>query len=197
MKTSENRKEYNGEYYKKNREKIIEQVKNYAMIHSQEKKEYLKKWRFENKDYMRKYRFENKEKINADLRKSRKEKRANDINYRVYNNIRSRLHSAMRSKNVMKNNKTLELLGCDLQFFRSYLEKQMCGGLTWDNYGSIWWFDHRIPTSWFDLSTLDEQKKAFNFKNYKPMLKLKNISKQDRFAEPSLVQIFENLEVKK
>ena len=192
MKTSEDQRRYNQEYYRRNRVRIIEQTKSYAIIHIQEKKDYLRQWRCGNKDYMRKYRLENKEKINADLRELRKVKRANDVNYRIYNNIRSRLHSAMRCGNVTKNNKTLELLGCDLNTFRNYLEKMMVDGITWDNYGVVWWFDHRIPVSWFDLSDFGEQKKAFSFKNYKPMFKFENICKQDRFAEPSLVQIFEN-----
>jgi len=190
------KKEKNKLYYEKNRERCLESVKRYREEHREDKLKYLKKWRCENKDYMKKYRCENNEKINSDLRKMRQIKRDTDVNYRIRQNIGSRLAAILRQKSVIKKNHMVELLGCDVNFFRRYIEKQLQMGMTWDNYGLMWWLDHRIPVNWFDLSTEEGQREAFNFTNCKPMFKTDNVRKCDHYAEPSLVQIFNKLEVK-
>jgi hypothetical protein len=49
--------------------------------------------------------------------------------------------------------------------------------MSWDNWGPYWEIDHILPLSSFNLNTLLEQKKAFNYKNTQPLTIHENRSK--------------------
>lgn len=71
-------------------------------------------------------------------------------------------------KDVPRVKKAHELLGCGLKHFKKHIESQFTEGMTWDNYGS-WHIDHKIPLMNFDMRKLSEQKKAFHYKNTRPL----------------------------
>jgi hypothetical protein len=190
MKDLDEQREYNRNYYKIHKDKLLAKSLDYQKEHHSERLSYLKKWRSENKNYMKRYRFVKNSEVNANLRKSRKIKRDMDVQFRLRGNLNSRVWAILRQKKVTKCNHMLELLGCDVGYFKNYIEKQWQSGMVWDNYGSVWWIDHRIPVSWYDLSDPEEQAKAFHFSNCKPMFKIDNIKKRNFYAEPSLIQIF-------
>ena len=87
--------------------------------------------------------------------KWRREKRSNDVIYKIRSNISSRLS---RMLNYIKENKngikTIDTLGCDLQYLKNYLESKFEDWMTWDNYGKYngelnygWDIDHITPIS--------------------------------------------------
>ena len=55
-------------------------------------------------------------------------------------------------------------------FYRSYLEEQFQPGMTWENYGTVWHVDHRIPLATLDMRDPTNQQFLFNYKNTRPML---------------------------
>ena len=78
--------------------------------------------------------------------------------------VRSVLHGCRKSA------PTLVLLGVpSIEFYKSYLEAQFGPGMTWENAGTAWHIDHRIPLSTLDLSDEANQRFLFNYKNTRPM----------------------------
>lgn len=105
-------------------------------------------------------------------------KYANDINFKLSSSLRSRLRQALL---CAKNNKlasTMSLLGCDIIYFRSWIEFQFEEWMNWENYGQ-WELDHVLPCSMFDLSKKSEQEKCFHWSNIRPLKKESNNSKSN------------------
>ena len=48
-------------------------------------------------------------------------------------------------KIVKKSNKTKNLIGCSISFFKKWIIYQLYGEVTLENYGKIWCLDHCYP----------------------------------------------------
>jgi uncharacterized protein (DUF983 family) len=101
--------------------------------------------------------------------------------------IRSRIHSGLCSQNQVKNQHTIEYLGCSSNEYLSYL---LCynSSFTLDNRGKEWHIDHVIPLSIFDLNNEDEKLLAFNWRNTMPLSKYDNLAKNNRIIQTQLTQ---------
>jgi hypothetical protein len=158
-------KEYKKEWYQKNRENVLQNVKKYKEENKEVLKEKNKKYREENKDNLKKWREENKEKIREQRKKYReqnrdkisqyeKTKRKEDPLYWLRSNIRSSISTMLSRKGYTKNSKTIEILGCSFEEFFLYLESKFEPWMNWDNRGLYngtpdygWDIDHIIPSS--------------------------------------------------
>lgn len=96
--------------------------------------------------------------------------------------IRCRIRNAFINP-IIKGGSTLELIGCDFDYFRKHIESLWLDNMNWDNYGnghSKWNIDHIIPVSSFDLITIENQKKCFHYSNCRPMWSIDNIKKGNK-----------------
>ncbi len=150
------RKGYSEQYYIDNREKLLKQSKEYRNNNIKIVKNKAKLRRIKNKkeisEYNRNYLKNNKEKLKNYQREYQRKRRDNDKVYRVKSNIKRLIRNSFKSKNLLKVNKTLEILGCTFEQFKKYLETQFLPWMTWDNYGLYngelnhgWDIDHRTP----------------------------------------------------
>ena len=73
-----------------------------------------------------------------------KNKRETDINFKLLHNIRVRINKAV--KFVIKESSATEYLGCEIDFYRNYIEDLFTKEMSWDNYGE-WEIDHILPVS--------------------------------------------------
>lgn len=120
------------------------------------------------------YRLKNKGLIN----KNRCQRKKTNINFRIICNLRGRIYHAVKYSS--KSQKTITLLGCNLDELKIHLEKQFKEGMTWDNYGKNGWhIDHIIPCAVFDMSDPIEQKQCFHYSNLQPLWAKDNIIKSD------------------
>jgi hypothetical protein len=55
--------------------------------------------------------------------------------------------------------------GLDNTNLRLWFEMQFTEGLSWENFGREWQFDHLIPVAYFDYSINEELKLCWNFTN--------------------------------
>jgi hypothetical protein len=158
-------KEYKKEWYQKNRENVLHNVKKYKEENKEVLKEKNKKYREDNKDNLKKWREENKEKIREQRKKYREQnrdkinqyenkKRKEDPLYWLRSNIRSSISTMLNRKGYTKNSKTIEILGCSFEEFFLYLESKFEPWMNWDNRGLYngtpnygWDIDHIIPIS--------------------------------------------------
>ncbi len=159
----------------KNQRKIY--MENYYKQNKEKHKKHNKEYRLENYDKIKKqtvkYNKKNREKIQNKMRNKYK----NDVNYKIITCLRNRFKQYMRRSNDNKN--VIELLGCSIEEFRIYIEKQFKENMNWNNYGlKGWHMDHIIPCNRFDLSKTDEQKKCFHYTNLQPLWCDKNWKKK-------------------
>lgn len=118
-------------------------------------------------------------------KKHNKIKRQTDTQWKLKANLRGRYLDALkRHTNGGKVNKThsaIELLGCDIEFYKQYLEQQFQSDMNWENHGILWEIDHIKPCAAFDLTNPEEQKQCFNYINTQPLYKSDNRSKGDKY----------------
>jgi len=112
-----------------------------------------------------------------------------NINERLRDRLRSRLHDILRSKKGSV--RTTEILGCSVNFLRGYLESKFSEGMTWENYGE-WHVDHIVPCSFFDLTDTKNHRICFNYRNLQSLWAKENLSKNDKLPE-NYKEILENI----
>lgn len=126
---------------------------------------YTKKWKNKNKDNIKKYHSEySKKRYNI------------DILFKLKINYRNRLKDIFRDYGYVKNNASIDYLGCDIEFLKGHLESQFTDGMNWDNKGYYGWhIDHIIPLS--TAKTEEEIYKLFHYTNLQPLWGKDNMSK--------------------
>lgn len=107
-----------------------------------------------------------------------KNRRRNDLSYRIGSALRSRIKSVLRGR--AKAAKTEALIGCHWNDFVARIESLWKDGMSWLNYGSgvgQWGVDHIKPCAAFDLSNPIEQQICFHYSNLQPLWHVDNSKK--------------------
>jgi hypothetical protein len=112
-----------------------------------------KRWREKSKDYYNNYQ---------------KERSKNDLDFKMRNNLRSRIRAALKYQSASKDLGTAKLVGCTMLELRAHLERQFKDGMTWDNHGD-WHIDHIKPCVSFDLTDPEQQRECFHYTNLQPL----------------------------
>ena len=107
-------------------------------------------------------------------------KRKTDLNFKLANYMRNRLYEAYKAQNVEKTNKTIDLLGRSLEYFRKWILHQVYGELTLEKYGTIWCLDHCYPLSKANLSNENDMYKSISWIILRPMCGKDNIINGDK-----------------
>lgn len=177
-------KAYNKAYYHKDRENQIKRVEKYTKDNYDKILEKRKKWWVEKGKL---YREQNIDRIRASANKYNRKKSTrlkskirsqNDPNYKLQHLLRARVSHAIRRVYGEKSLTTIQLVGCSIGECREHLEKQFKDGMTWTS--GNWHIDHIKPLSSFDLTKIEEQKKAFHYSNLQPLFAIENLKKSNR-----------------
>jgi len=154
---------YHRSYCRKHRKKINAQKEKYREKHVVELREYGKRF----------YQLHKSER-NQYCRTRRK----NDVRYKILMNLRNRVWYALRDFGAKKSDNTVKLIGCSADKLKKHIESKFLPGMDWNNYGRFGWhIDHIKPCAAFDLSSPEEQKMCFNYKNLQPLWYLDNFKK--------------------
>ena len=157
-------KEKDRKYQELNKDKIKQKSDNWyklnkhSLEYKERKNEKYKNWYDLNKDnrkkYKEKYRELNRDNINEYRRNYYKNRKANDVLFKISCNIRNLIQISIKSKGYTKRSKTYKILGCAFEEFKQYLESKFEPWMTWENYGKYngelnygWDIDHIIPVS--------------------------------------------------
>ncbi len=122
-------------------------------------------------------RLKTKEEKRKAFNEYRKRYRESNPLYRVRESLRTRIWLVLFGGRKTK--RTMELIGCDMETFKKYIESQLTEGMNWNNYGK-WHIDHIIPCSKFNLLDEKEQVKCFNYKNLQPLWAKDNLRKGNK-----------------
>ena len=117
----------------------------------------------------------NKDKINQRQRDFDKTQRNINPIFRLRENNRTRIRNALQSNS--KANNTIDLLGCDKNFFYQWIMWQLPREMDDNEFKENYDINHCRPIATFNLSNPDEQYDAFFWQNCQPLLKRKNHSK--------------------
>ena len=163
--------------HQSNKERDNERNRNYQKENADkvntQKLIYRSKNRHKPRAWNKKYRDANKAKINDKLR----ERRRSDPMLRLKDAIRGSIRAYLGSKKTRRGS-TFEIVGCTPDFLRGHLERQFKDGMTWENYGSHWHVDHRIPLA--SGNSADEIKGLSHWTNLQPLEALENFIKSDK-----------------
>ncbi len=177
----ENKKKYNEIYNSNNKESIKNQRKEYRQKNKDKLSALNSNYRSLNRDklneYRKQYRLDNIDKERLYFNNYTKNKRSEDINYKILCNLRTRIYQSL--KGLRKLNKTNELIGCSIEFLKIHLEEKFQNGMSWDNYGK-WHIDHIKPCASFDLTDIEQQKICFHYTNLQPLWAIDNLRKSNK-----------------
>jgi len=181
-KFSEKNINYVKEYYKNNKEVLLERVKKH---YHENKEKNLEKFRtlstkyyYNNREkrleYNKKYNNINREKRNEYL----KTKKMNNPIYRLSHNVRGRIYTFLKNNNITKQNKTFDIVGCSPEFLKEHIEKQFSDGMSWELMGQHIHIDHIIPLS--SANTEEEVYKLCHYTNLQPLWAEDNLKKSNK-----------------
>jgi len=146
--------------------KKCEVLKNKIIRHANPEKMKIKR------EASRRWKLLNKEKVREMYRNRRK----NNIQYRIKSNLRRRLNKYIRNIFNCNRERTIAYLGCSIDYLKSYLEMKFKENMSWDNYGK-WEIDHILPCVSFDLTKEENLHKCFHYTNLQPLWKEENMKK--------------------
>ncbi len=173
------KREYTKKYRKLNRTPEKARLEN---IKWPRNKNTRKNWRKTNREKIKtqkkiiieNYTEEEYKEFREKYNKWRRDKRSNDVLYKLRSNISSRLS---RSLNLIKEDKlvkTIDIIGCDIISLKYYIESKFENWMSWDNYGLYngelnygWDIDHIIPLS--SAKTQEEIIKLSHYTNLQPL----------------------------
>ena len=190
-KNKEHKKEYDKKRYQKKKEYVKEQVKEYRLKNKEYISEHMKEYHSRPlvKEQRKKYRLKTKERTKENqkkwflknreyINKYYREKRRTIPNFRLKNNLGSRVWSALKGRS--KSAPTMKLIGCTIEELWAHLEsspKWECW-MTRENYGRGGWdIDHIKAMSKFDLTCPLQQHECMNWSNLQPMEHIANVKK--------------------
>ena len=127
--------------------------------------------------YNASYEKDNYRKIRERKNEYRRERYANDINFRLSLKLRARMSRAVKnhSESLTDN------FGCSIEELKTYLESKFQPGMTWDNYSKhAWHIDHIKPLSSFNLSDPEQLKQACHYSNLQPLWAEDNVRKGNK-----------------
>ncbi len=177
-----NKKEKAHNYYLNNKDKIIVKVCNNKKVKNEYYKQYSAEYYSKNKDKIKLktklYRQKNKHKRN----KNHLIKVKTDVFYVLKKNIRGRIQAAVKRNSLIKDKKTLDMLGCSISELKIHLEKMFKPNMNWKNYGKGGWhIDHIIPLA-SAKNNIDAFYKLCHYSNLQPLWESENCSKGSKIS---------------
>jgi hypothetical protein len=117
-------------------------------------------------------------------------KRYQDPIFKLKHTLRSSIASNLKRQDttVKKQSRTLVYVGCEIEFFKKWIDYNFDGNMTWDNHGEYWHLDHIKPCASFNLTAQEEIFKCYNWTNYRPCEKKANIAKSDKIDNNLIAQ---------
>lgn len=163
---------YSRNYYGINKTIISEKNKKFRIENPNINKEKCKLYKQKNPGWFKKWLDKNKE-----HRRNYIMKYNSNPKIKIKNSLRGRINELMNKK--YNNPKTLDLLGCEYEYFIKYIENKFIDGMSWDNYGYYGWhLDHIIPLS--SAKTKEEIVNLFHYTNLQPLWANDNLKKSNK-----------------
>ena len=104
------------------------------------------------------------------------------------------MQASIRNKGFTKKSRTYEILGCEYNFFKEYLEGKFTNGMSWENREE-WHLAHIIPVS--SANNEEEIILLNHYLNFQPLWAKDNLEKSDNYKEEDKQEMLKNIRLKK
>jgi len=101
-----------------------------------------------------------------------------NINNYIIKKQRDSIRRIMTNKNIKKNIKSIEYLGCDVEKFYNFIKSKMTNEMNFTNIH----YDHIKPISAFNLENDNELLKCCHYTNFQPLLIKDNLTKSNKWS---------------
>ena len=174
-------KDYQHEYYLKNKDRLMKYKKEYRKKHYVPKQRKSKKKKDDftiNSEKCKRYYYKNKEKINSQRAVYQQNRRNTEPIFAMKYRVRNLIGNAVRRKSKIKTIKTNNIVGCSLD--------ELCEHLfaTWEkNYGTKWngepyHIDHIVPLA--TAKTEEDVIRLCHYTNLQMLTPEDNMKKSDK-----------------
>jgi len=169
---------YEKEYYEANKKTIKGRAREWYNSNRERALNSSKAWAEANPEQV----LESKKKYNRKYRSTPKGNISSTISKRMNESLQKGTKSGRHWE---------ELVGFTVDQLKSHIEKLFKPGMAWENYGTIWEIDHKVPIAVFNFEKPDDIdfRLCWSLKNLQPLEKSENRSKGakiDREFQPSL-----------
>lgn len=126
----------------------------------------------------------NPDKKNRYYRKYINKRLKNDEDFKMRKKLGRRVRDALKRIGGEKSGRTMQLIGCSVDYLRKHLENQFQPGMNWQNWTTDGWhIDHIRPCASFDLTDPAQQAQCFHYTNLQPLWAKDNLAKKDQWEE--------------
>lgn len=181
---SSDRSEYKKEWYRKNKERLLEKQKVYNLENKNDIALYQSSYQDNNKEKIaivrKEYYIKNKKEILTKSKERDLARRRIDPVYKLRRNCSTMIWQALHKK---KNGLSiLKYLTYSMKDLKIHLESQFDEKTSWENYGSYWHIDHIIPQSKLSYTSMEDDnfKKCWALDNLRPLEAIANIKKSNK-----------------
>jgi len=191
------------EWYRANKDRALANSKEWAANNRAKVNQYSKKWKSANSEAIRisakEYRSKNKQRrleYNQAWREANIEKARNNgcratarrlatPKGKLVSNISREIRASMKEK-AKAGRHWESLVSFTIDQLKAHLEKLFKPGMTWENYGTVWEIDHKIPIAAFNFEAPEhiDFRLCWSLKNLQPLEALKNRSKGSKLEKP-------------
>lgn len=125
------------------------------------------------------------DKENASRIRERDNKRyQNDLDFRIKKVLRTRFSKLVK---LNKRSQTMiKYLDMDIELFKHWIESQFDTSMCWDNYGTVWDFDHVVPCNAFNLASEEDVALCYRWNNLRPLSKRQNYQKSAKIDNETI-----------
>jgi hypothetical protein len=175
--------EDNRKYYWENKDKIQKHHKIYFKNNYDRIQEYWKLNNDKRKKHEKTYRAKNKERVQRRMNARRRERRLEDPKFRLNGAFAARIYSSL--KFLKRGQHWEKIVGYTLDDLVKHLESKFDDKMSWNNYGSYWHVDHKVPIAAFDYTSYEDEafKRCWSLENLQPLKNLDNLLKRDTISE--------------
>jgi hypothetical protein len=158
---NDHREEYlekSRQYQKNNKERIAEQSRAWVAANPQKRLEVVRKY-------------------NHKLRSTPKGNLSSTVSKRMNESLRKGMKAGRHWES---------LVDFTVDQLKAHIEKLFEPGMSWENYGTVWHIDHKIPVAAFNFEKPEDIdfKICWSLKNLQPLEAIKNMSKRDKIDKP-------------
>lgn len=162
-------------------------IKKYYSENINKKKLYDKEYYLLNKEKKvlckKKYYIANKKEVIKKITNYQNERSKKDSLFSFKLKTRNLIRNSFLRKKIKKNDKTENILGCTIEYFKRYIEIQFKKGMSFENYGE-WHLDHIIPMS--TAKNEEEMIKLCHYTNFQPLWAKENLQKSNKIINKQL-----------
>lgn len=190
----------NRERYKENRDEANRKARiwrdeNRDHVRQRSRNHYLKikndpTWKAQHRVFVNQWKVNNQDKV-REINRKHDAKKMETVRGHLSHAISRNINNSIRRGS--KGGRKWEILvGYTTDQLKRHLEGKFAPEMSWENYGSYWHIDHKIPESAFNFETPEDLdfKKCWSLKNLQPMESRKNMVKGsmvDKPFQPSLM----------